>query len=517
MNPTSPKHAPVHPDDLRSDLNELVARVRSVRTHRRLSNAWRSSWKSSAWWLAVGPALLALGTYLSLWEPPSWPWIVASAFGPFVVDMVQGLVLAGRQRETRATALSIVDTQCDLKDRLVSADEFLRAPAPKESAGLREAFAAAALIDTVPHLDTAKRHIIEPQPRVSKGSPWLLALPVVGALAAFWMLHLPRSESPSTDEVAVVQPQHDTPLDAAPRAEPKDVESSSPSMPKRDQPTKSPAPKEREPAASEKQSVEDKKQPAGEEELRAMESEARAGASADALTRARPSSSLGNPSEHAEKAKRVPHKPKKNKVKAKPVAKVKKPPAKRPEKPEQAGATAGRGSSRGSKSNPIANPWSSKDQAPDEKSDDLEFDEDVDDEYSDSESRGGMQPNLRDRRPPVNRDLGIGFGNKPNPDANGRGGPGQRKKSRGTASLILGVPIPDHVKGLSGPGTTKVTHERTRPMPERVGPLDARAGTRRSAPTGFVWHPTLAPWSRALIRQFFARADTPTPASPSEE
>ena len=50
----------------------------------------------------------------------------------------------------------------------------------------------------------------------------------------------------------------------------------------------------------------------------------------------------------------------------------------------------------------------------------------------------------------------IGFGNRPSPDANGRGGPSQAKKSRGTASLILGVPIPDHIKGQPNPGKTKI-------------------------------------------------------------
>ncbi len=514
--------ATVHPDDIRSDLNGLVSRVRTVRTQRRLGNALRQSWKMSAWWLLVGPVLLALGTWLSLWDPPTWPWIAASALGPFVLDVIQGLVIASRVRESRETCLSIVDLQCGLKDRLVSADEFLHESQARDEStpsteSLRHAFATAALHDAVPYLDVAKRHEIEPQARVKGGSRWLLALPLLGALAALWTLQQESSTPTPSKDVAVVSPPPNQVSNDEPRKSPSDTHATPPKDPKREDPSKSPSLKERDASAAEKNSVEDKKQPASKEELRAMESEARAGASADALTRARPSTSLGNPSEHAEKAKRVPQKPKKSKVKSKPVAEVKKPPSKRPEKPEQAGATAGRGSSKGSKSNPIANPWSSKDQAPDEKSDDLEFDEDVDDEFDDSDSRGGMQPNLRDRRPPVNRDLGIGFGNKPNPDANGRGGPGQRKKSRGTASLILGVPIPDHVKGLSGPGTTKVTHERTRPMPERVGPLDARAGTRRSAPTGFAWQPALAPWSRALIRQFFARSDTPNAASPSEE
>ena len=93
----------------------------------------------------------------------------------------------------------------------------------------------------------------------------------------------------------------------------------------------------------------------------------------------------------------------------------------------------------------------------------------------------GLQPNMRDRRPAANRDLTIGFGNEPNPDANGRGGPSEQKKSRGVASLVLGVPIPDHVKGPPNPGRTKITQERVQPRAvnrERrvaVGGLDAGA------------------------------------------
>ena len=71
----------------------------------------------------------------------------------------------------------------------------------------------------------------------------------------------------------------------------------------------------------------------------------------------------------------------------------------------------------------------------------LEEEDDVDDDESESEARGGLQPNLRDRRPPVNRDLSIGFGNRANPDANGRGGPSQRKKSRVWPRSSWDVPV----------------------------------------------------------------------------
>ena len=127
----------------------------------------------------------------------------------------------------------------------------------------------------------------------------------------------------------------------------------------------------------------------------------------------------------------------------------------------------------------------------------------LDDEFDDSDARGGVQPHLRDRRPPVNRDLGIGFGNQKNPDANGRGGPSEQKKSRGVASLVLGVPIPDHVKGRPNPGKTKITQERVEPQAENAKPADASARMPRQAPVGYLPRPQLMPWMRDLVRSYF--------------
>ncbi|MEP0843271.1 MAG: hypothetical protein HRF43_11245, partial [Phycisphaerae bacterium] len=92
-------------------------------------------------------------------------------------------------------------------------------------------------------------------------------------------------------------------------------------------------------------------------------------------------------------------------------------------------------------------------------------DEDTDQESEDAAEantqRGGIQPMLKDRQAAPTRDLGItGEGDQP---GTGRGGPSPPKKARGTASLVLGVPIPDFVRGRLGPGMTKITHERMEP------------------------------------------------------
>ena len=170
---------------------------------------------------------------------------------------------------------------------------------------------------------------------------------------------------------------------------------------------------------------------------------------------------------------------------------------------EDSGSTAGRGSSKGSNKNPAASSWSSKDQVTTEDDQEIEEDEETEDEEEEQEARGGVQPSLRDRKPPVSRDLRIGFGNMPNPDANGRGGPSQMKKSRGTASLVLGVPIPDRVKGQPNPGKTKITQERIEPKAEETERLSAEARRARAAPVGYSSRPELTPWMRELVRTYF--------------
>lgn len=93
--------------------------------------------------------------------------------------------------------------------------------------------------------------------------------------------------------------------------------------------------------------------------------------------------------------------------------------------------------------------------------DDEDTDKETEDAEESSTQRGGIQPMLKDRQAAPSRDLGIS-GDDGQP-GNGRGGPSPQKKSRGTASLVLGVPIPDFIRGRLGPGMTKISHERMDP------------------------------------------------------
>lgn len=172
---------------------------------------------------------------------------------------------------------------------------------------------------------------------------------------------------------------------------------------------------------------------------------------------------------------------------------------------DRSGATSGAGRGVGSVKNPTASKWESKDQVVTDREEDLEEDPEVEDEDSDDENRGGLQPNLRERKPPVNRDLQIAFGvgRKPPPDSNGRGGKSGLKKQRGVAQLVLGVPYPDLIRGKPNPGQSKVTQERVEPRSEQAESELAQTRAERQAPLARNGPARLEPWMRSAVQRFF--------------
>ena len=146
--------------------------------------------------------------------------------------------------------------------------------------------------------------------------------------------------------------------------------------------------------------------------------------------------------------------------------------------------------------------------------------DEVDEEEEEQESRGGVQPNMRDRRAPVNRDLQIGFGSdRPNLDANGRGGPSGQKKSRGVASLVLGVPIPDRVNGQPNKGRIRITQQRITPEAQQSGRVDAQDRLPRQGAVGPIAHPNFSPWLQDIVRRYFLqrRAKHPLKTTPTDQ
>lgn len=103
-------------------------------------------------------------------------------------------------------------------------------------------------------------------------------------------------------------------------------------------------------------------------------------------------------------------------------------------------------------------------------------DEPIEDETDEQQQRGGVMPMRRQDQRPAARELSISGDGPPD---QGRGGPTPPKKSRGTASLVLGLRLPDQVRGQPNPGTAKTSIEQIPPRPQ-----DADAGTATPGGTG---------------------------------
>jgi len=136
-----------------------------------------------------------------------------------------------------------------------------------------------------------------------------------------------------------------------------------------------------------------------------------------------------------------------------------------------------------------------------EREDD-EADEPTEDEKSANTQRGGIQPTMKDRQAAPTRDLGIS--GEQGPPGGGRGGPTPPKKSRGTASLVLGVPIPDFVRGRLGPGVSKVTRERVEPAPMPGEGAVAVAAQPRSLPENPSSRYRVPPAMAATVQRYLA-------------
>jgi hypothetical protein len=483
-----------HWSPLRSELDGLSQTAKQglerTRFHMELRAAIQRYLWTPAMVLGVFVILQVIGRLLQ-WSPlqSSWALWLGIALLVFVLRFVRYLGASRQRSIDRAHAIGEWDFQLHLADRLTAADDFLN----KTS---RTAFMEAALQDAGHAIERTRQSRLQ-----FETQPWHKNQLIMPALAAALLLmtgyfagdwHTPNQPAATTLSVelpggqALVEALRESDSQPHQNAQHEDL-------------------REKQNPADDRAAVAETRAYASEVAEKSKQSEGKTGngrsAAAESSTGA--GSSQGTPSQQGQISK--PGK-EKTKAKRKPASKQKPhqqedPPQKNEE--QESGATAGRGSSRGSNRNPASSDWSSKDHVNTPDDDNLEEEEETEDEEEEQEARGGMQPSLRDRRPPVSRDLMIGFGNQPHPAANGRGGPAPPKKSRGTASLVLGVPIPDRVKGQPNPGKTKITQERVQPKSEPAIAVDAQKRQQRVAPGSALQRQELEPWMRSLVRDYF--------------
>jgi len=388
----------------------------------------------------------------------------------------------------RNKALLEVDRQLELRDRMTTASEFLESDT-------QTPFMQAAIADATRHVHRGRTETLSAVAETWAMSQRGWALLVVGLVL---LLVFTSFETTGSPELGVPTPSPITVAEGGDTVpEPTEPESRPPSDPEETTPVERTKPT----GASSARPGQEQGPPT--EEVKRSRGKTGSGRSAEAVSATGKGDARGTPSTQGQATKPAQDKAKKKKKKPSKKKPDTQDPDRKRKQEDESGATSGRGVSSGSNKSPAASEWASKDQVTSDEEEDLEDDEEVDDEFDESEARGGLQPHLRDRRPPVNRDLGIGFGNAKNPDANGRGGASEMKKSRGVASLVLGVPLPDHVKGRPNPGKTKVTQERVEPQPESTASADAAHRKPRATTTGHLTRPELLPWMRDLVRAYY--------------
>jgi hypothetical protein len=446
--------------------------------------------------------LFFLITQLAYWrgggDPSFLPalLVAALAIGLPLMFAWLGSREARRSSFARSRALGEVDRQLELEGRLQAADDFVQRPLPT-------GFERAAIDDAALRTEAAKAAVLSHRPAVIDWGRWSVIWAGVGAVSMLLMLLVGtfdvrakfRSASPDTQVASMGGDVVEAPDDEA------------------NDPTRAPElpmPLPLDPGTKNAQAralaEQAEASPDVSESVKESAGKTGAGRSSGALSSSSGSESRSTPSAQGQSSEPgEPEDKAKPKPKKKPtVAPENAAPEEKPEE-EESGSTAGKGSSKGSNKNPTASEWKSRDQVTESDDQDIEDDEEAEDDEESQENRGGVQPSLRDRRPPVSRDLQISFGNRSDPDANGRGGPSEQKKSRGVASLVLGVPIPDRIKGRPGPGPTKITQERIEPQAEQPGALKGAQRIARSRPTGPLSTLDLEPSLKALVRRYFLR------------
>jgi len=433
----------------------------------------------------------------------SWFWCVALSL-VLPVLWLAAKALSRRFEVDRLRALGAMDATLGASERVVTADQFLREPSPS-------GFMCAAVEDAQSWIERGRRATLksEASTRIRTGVV-LLAVPVavLTLVAAGWLAGMARANAePAPDSFPAVTAR---PSDTA---EPRDTAQHSPSI---EDPVRPKTPREASRQRGDSQaSVPSNAAMEGAKESRGLLSD---GQTSSSQQSSNPSSAQGAPSSQGQPSLSQPQKPKTSNPPKPPGKDRETPDRQRKGSEEPSGATAGAGSSRGSNNNAAASDWSSRGEEARQDDEPVEDEKDVDDEDEEQKSRGGVQPNLRDRRPPVNRDLQIGFGSgKPSPDSNGRGGPSDQKKSRGVASLVLGVPIPDRVTGQPNRGRIRVTQHSITPQAEQADPVTAEDRGDRQGVVGPVHHPTLSPWLQNLVRRYFlqrrqSNASVPEPS-----
>ncbi|MBK8099875.1 MAG: hypothetical protein IPK26_22465 [Planctomycetes bacterium] len=453
-------------------------------------------------------AAVVAGVMWLLFPLPWWLW-------PLIVVLLAVLRVQAA-RPSRPVLVRPIDAAlaCDHAhgnhDRLATALEL--AAAPPAGAGMAEQFAAAAIADGLESLQRVDRQRADGDWRAVEPA-WGRAFAAIAVLALFCWLLPARTPGGQPGTPAAGAGADPAPPAAGPaRREVASIDSKpSAAVPHATQPPKTaanePSPLRREPT-----------QPAAAEPQAAVPAASGAGRagsdtpgerSQSGAPKAAPSGTPGSGQPGGGQGASAAGAPEPTPQTPRPASKPKSRPRQpeRPTRDQQAPASDSAGTpSGGSRGSGNTAPVGNKRQdlsRGQEREDEAEVDEEpIEDETDEQEQRGGVMPLKRQDQRPAARELSISGDGPPD---QGRGGPTPPKKARGTASLVLGLRLPDQVRGQPNPGTAKTSLEQIPPQRQQAPLGDAapapagRAGTPQSArPTATPVHTVLARYHARL-------------------
>lgn len=490
------------PRELRRALDALAARAQRHLVRWSSNRDLRLTCRSALWWLPAGPGVLLVAqiavvlTSRAAVPPGLWLWALFAVAGPVAFIAARMAWLGTQHRIDRRSSLGLFDSELDSKDRLVTADEFLAARLDANTPA--DQFKQAAIDDAAPCITTALATTLRPRAlpdwHVAARSWWSVPATLAMVIAALWLgrISVGRDAASPATLLAGGTPGAVPAGNASTRLNPP------PARPRFDRTAPDQKTDATDPATSSESS------PRSIRSDQDTEGASHAGGQANSRSVSNAMSSSGTPSNQ-----QMPSKPLEDDVLQDPQRaspnQAKKPELKKPEQ-QATSATSGQGQSKSSSSDTSKIPATDQPDRASADKDDGKDEGAVQDQAEEEKTSGVERPSLRKNKPPVDRNLSPRpAGDQPDPNANGRSGPGAQKKTRGVPAMILGIPTPDRIQGTSNPGRSKVTQEHSTPKEEPQPGLTAGERLARTRAFGTVDHPLLLPWMQTLIERYFTQ------------
>jgi len=507
----APAGNPRRADPLASRLDRLAA---TGRFHLRRARFAREAHGALAWaplLLPAGP-LAELVVRLATGAPAPGPWTAVGllALGPALLVALRAARALAAPAAPRRDALALHDRNARAAERIISADDFISSPGLEEGS-LQGAFMRAVVAEA---RADAERALASPLPRppAARWRPHPSSL--LGAAAAiivWWAGSFTPATAPGrAGDVGSPPP---TLASIAERGKPSSSERAPTPPTRRETPADSPAI----PAAAERSvsTPPDRWQRRGEQPMDGAPGSGGGSYASGANPGARAAGVA--PSQRAAPDRKREENRAEEKLEDRETSAGGRRPAPRPRNDQgqlaaDANAGQGRSSAPGANLNPFEAPEEA-DRTGRGAAADAE-DNAAEDEDEREKSGGANRPMGHTRDPAVDRNLSTRPPEDGGRPGDGRGGPGEIKKSRGVPSMILGLPLPDRVPGTPGAGRSKVTQEFSRPREESHAPVGALDHAPRSGAVGHLDEPDPAPWRRAIVENYFRALRTRDAAAP---